>query len=147
MATKLTAKNKADVALYEKALVAGNEALAAATPTPMIVGEAKSLFSDEIDYDKPTHFIEGGCCGFAWVNIKSKDGGLKFVNSLKKVGLASSNGRTAEARVNKDSYYGGYSFWVREGGQSLERKEAFGRAFAGVLLEGGLTAYNYSRMD
>lgn len=152
MAT-MTAQNKADVALYERALEAGAAALVEATPTPMVVGEAASLFSDEFKPGAKTYFVEGGVCGFAWVNLKSKGGGMKFINSLVKVGLAKkgedrySDGFNNTARFRKDSYYGGYTFWVSEGGQSMERKEAFARAFAGVLTETGLTAYARSRMD
>lgn len=152
--TKLTAKNKADIALYKRALKAGAKALAKATPTPMIIGEAKNFFSNEIDDSKPTYYVEGGCCGFAWINVKSKNGGLKFINSLVKGGFAkkgdarySAGGGTPSVRFRKDCYYGGYTFWVKEGGQSMDRKEAFARAFARVLCDSGITAYSNSRMD
>jgi len=153
MATKMTAKNKADVALYERALAAGEAALIAATPTPMVVGEAKDLFSNEFKEGAKLHFVEGGVCGFAWVNVRSRNGGLKFINSLAKAGLAkkgddySHDGTTINTRFRKDHYYGGYTFWVKEGDQSMERKEAFANAFAKVLTETGMTAYANSRMD
>ena len=47
----------------------------------------------------------------------------------------------------KDSYYGGYTIWVNQFGQSMTRKENYARAFTKVLTENGLTAYSMSRMD
>ena len=41
----------------------------------------------------------------------------------------------------------GLSVWVSEGGQSMERKEAYARAYADVLRAAGIEAYAGSRMD
>jgi hypothetical protein len=119
--------------LYEKARAAGLAALEATRPVPMIVGSAIGL-SDKIDYSKPTYYEEGGVCGFAWVTIAPGRG--PFVTWCKKNGVRGHAG-----------YYGGYEIWVSEGGQSMQRKEAYARAFANVLREAGINAYPGSRMD
>ena len=78
--------------------------------------------------------MSDGVCGFAWVNIKPARG--KFVKYLKDNNIG-----------RKDSYYGGYTVWVRGFGQSLARKESYARAFADVLTTNGIKAYAMSRMD
>ncbi len=135
--TTKKAKTNHYIDLFNKAIAAGKEALDAATPTPMIVQQHASVFDDNSPVVEEWH-VEGGVCGFAWVNVKCKGEGLKFINALKKHGLD---------RWSKDGYYGGYTYWVREGDQSMERKEAYAHAFARVLYEGGINAHNYSRMD
>lgn len=108
--------------LFAKAHKAGMQAGNDITPTPMtVVGGGRSYYVGE------------GVCGFAWVNIKPARG--KFVQWLK------ANGK------GHKSYYGGYDVWVGEFGQSMTRKEAYGRAFAQVLVEAGINAYMMSRMD
>lgn len=119
-------------ALCEQAHQAGMAALEAATPRPMLVGTAVGL-SNQIDYTKPTYYETQGVCGFAWVNVK---GNTSFGRLFSKVSHAS-----------KDSYYGGVSYWVREGGQSYERKMAYANAFAEVLNQAGVVAHAYGRLD
>lgn len=115
------------------ATVAGQEALAAAKPTPMVIGQPKSLFSNEIDYTKGPMWVEDeGPCGFAWVHIA---GNTPFGRYVKKQGYASPD------------YPKGLMFWVRDGGQSMERKRAYARAFSEVLNANGVPAYSCSRMD
>jgi hypothetical protein len=120
--------------LYAKADAAGKQAVYSAKVQPMIVGSAKSVFSNEIDYSKPVDFVEDGVCGFAWVNIKP--GNSKFANWLKKNKLARS-----------DSYAGGVVVWVSAYNQSMQKKEAYASAFADVLVAEGIKAYSDSRMD
>ena len=130
----MTTANKIPHAIYTEAhalgIAAGNEC----SPTPMIVGTPTTPLGNDIDYSKDTHYVSDGVCGFAWVNIKPARG--KFVKYLKDNDIG-----------RKDSYYGGYTVWVREFGQSLERKSAYARAFAKVLYDNGLKAYPMSRMD
>jgi hypothetical protein len=115
------------VEAYEAGLLAGKDA-----DTPkFIVGDAIGL-SDEIDYSKKTYILDG-LCGFAWVNISPARGA--FVNYLKS------------REVGSKSYYGGYEIWVREFGQSVDRKSAFARAFADVLNKYGINATVGSRLD
>ena len=69
-----------------------------------------------------------------WVNIKP--GNSRMANYLKSVGKA------------RSSYYGGVDVWVSEFGQSMARKEDYGRAYASVLRENGVDrCYMMSRID
>lgn len=115
------------VEAYEAGLKAGNEV----GVQKFIVGDAIGL-SNEIDYSKPTYVMDG-LCGFAWVTISPARGA--FVNYLK--------GR----QVGSKGYYGGYEIWVREFGQSVDRKAAFAGAFRDVLAKYGITASVGSRLD
>ena len=115
---------------HAKGIAAGN----GCTPTPMVVGTPTTPLGNDIDYSKDTHYVSDGVCGFAWVNIKPARG--KFVKYLKDNNIG-----------RKDSYYGGYTIWVRGFGQSLARKESYARAFADVLTTNGIKAYAMSRMD
>lgn len=115
-----------------KAEAAGTAAGTAATPTPMVVGTAKSLFDDSFDESKPTYFVSEGVCGFASVRFP---GNTAFGRWAKSTGLAT------------PAYGGGLRVSVRFGGQSLARKEAFAYAYAAVLREAGVDAYVESRMD
>lgn len=119
-------------ALAKKADAAGKAAAEAKTPTPMIVGEAKSLFDDSIDYSKPTYFVESGVCGFAWVFVKGNTG---FGRWAKNAGIASKG------------YPTGLNIRVSGYGQSYERKMAYAQAYAAVLKEAGVTAYAEGRLD
>ena len=119
-------------ALAKKAHEAGLAAAAAKTPTPMIVGEAKSLFNDEIDYSKPTYYVPSGICGFAWVFVKGNTG---FGRWAKKTGIA------------RPGYPTGLNIRATVGGQSYELKMAYAQAYAAVLQEAGITAYAEGRLD
>ena len=121
-------------ALYDEADKAGKDAANACNPLPMVVGEAKSIFSNEIDRSKPMHYVADGVCGFAWVNVKP--GNSAFAKWLKAKKLA-----------RKDEYYGGVCVWVGAYNQSMQRKEAYAYAFARVLNDKGIKAYARSRMD
>ena len=120
--------------IYSEAHSKGIAAGKACSPTPMIVGQPTTPLGDDIDYSKDTWLVNDGVCGFAWINIKPARGG--FVKFLKdnKIG-------------RKDSYYGGWTIWVSQFGQSVTRKENYARAFAKVLGDNGITAYNMSRLD
>ena len=120
--------------IYTEAHSAGMAAGHGCTPTPMVVGTPTTPLGDDIDYSKDTYYVADGMCGFAWINIKPARG--KFVNWLKKADIG-----------RKDNYYGGYTIWVSEFGQSVTRKENYARAFAKVLGDNGITAYNMSRLD
>jgi hypothetical protein len=100
---------------------------------PMVVQQHASPFDDNSPVEKEW-IVEGGPCGFAWVNIKP--GTSAFAKYLKETGKARS-----------DSYYGGVTVWVGAFGQSMTRKEAYARAYAGVLQTAGYKAYANSRMD
>jgi len=116
------------VEAYEAGMKAGNEV---GVPK-FVVGTPTTPLGNDIDFKKET-FIMDGLCGFAWVTIKPARGA--FVNYLK--------GR----KVGSNGYYGGYEIWVREFGQSVDRKAAFAQAFADVLNKYGISAYAGSRLD
>jgi hypothetical protein len=119
--------------LYKEAHEAGLTAGKNVGVVPMIVGEPSTPFGNDVDYSKPTYFVEGGVCGFAWIKIFPARGA--FVNYLKSI------------EVGSKSYTGGLDVWVRGFGQSLQRKEAYAQAFAEVLRENGINAYAESRLD
>ena len=118
-------------AIVAAAQTAGMAALNAAKPAPMIVGQAAGLFGNKI-VPGTEEFVEGGVCGFAWVHFA---GNTAFGRWAKKAGIAS------------EDYPKGLMIWVREGGQSMQRKEAYARAYATVLKAHGIEAYPRSRMD
>jgi len=138
--------SKADLAIqiYREAREAGERAMRAAKPTPMIVSDA-DLAGNPIPGGK-SWYVPSGICGFAWIKIK---GNSWFIRELKKAGLASAKKDWNRPRIpfEKDSYSGGYSYWISEGGQSMELKEAYANAFADVLEAYGISAYAGSRMD
>jgi len=118
--------------LYAAADAAGKAAADAIVPIPMVVGTPTTVLGSDIDYSKPTYFVEGGVCGFAWISFK---GNTAFGRWAKSTGLAT-KGYPTGLTIRANGY-----------GQSLQRKEAYAQAFAAVLREGGVTAYAESRMD
>jgi hypothetical protein len=123
-------------ALYKRAHEAGIAAFHAAKPTPMIVGEAKSLFSNEIDYTKKTYYEADGVCGFAWIKVRPARGAFVAYCKANKIGYSSS--------------YGGYQVSPKGEAamsQSYARKMAYAGAFAKVLNDAGLDAYADGRLD
>jgi len=118
--------------IYEEAFEAANAAAAATTPAPMIVGRAIGFTNAIVPGTE--EFVADGVCGFAWVKIRPARG--EFVKWCK----ANKIGRP-------DDYAGGYLISMRQGNQSMQRKEAAGIAFAQVLTKHGINAYMESRMD
>lgn len=126
--------------IITKATIAGNEAVTKAKVIPMVVGTAKGLFSNEIDYSKPTEYVEDGYCGFAWINVYPEfKGSTKLGKEERKVLEA--------AGFSKNEYEKNYQRWVSEFNQSMQKKEAFARAFSKVLRENGINASAGSRID
>ena len=122
--------------LHESADQAGRNAVKELQVVPMVVGEETYPFSGVMDNTKPRHFVADGVCGFAWVNIKP--GNSKFANWLKKNRIARS-----------DSYYGGVTVWVSDYNQSMQKKDAYARAYAEVIRAAGVvkSCYAMSRLD
>ena len=113
---------------YEAGLLAGKDA-----DTPkFVVGSPTTALGSDIDFSKKTYILDG-LCGFAWVNISPARGA--FVTYLKSID------------AGHKGYYGGYEIWVREFGQSVDRKYAFAQAFAEVLGRYGIEASAGSRLD
>ena len=110
--------------LIAKAQTAGLVALENAITKPMVVHGGSRPY-----------LVEGGVCGFAWVNVYGIRANSKMGKALAALGF------------RKNSYEKAFQFWVFDGGQSMERKEAYAYAMADVLQKSGLRAYGGSRMD
>ena len=115
--------------LFAAASEAGLDAAAKAVPAPMFVTACNPLTGAPTG---PSHRVDEGACGFAWVKIK---GNTPFGRFAKKMGYA------------KPAYGGGLMIWCPLMTQSIARKEAWGYAFAKVLTEAGIYAYCDSRLD
>ena len=129
MKSRMSPLNIAFADLVERAHQAGLEAGNSAVPVPMTVRE-----------DRPggqSWYVADGVCGFAWAQFP---GNKPFGRFMKARGLASR------------AYGGGLQVWVRQFGQSMQRKEAYADAYAKVLSESPLAehigpVYAQSRMD
>lgn len=116
--------------LHAEAHRKGMIALTHACPTPMGL-----IDCDIMGNPKPNarmYVVNEGACGFAWVAFK---GNTPWGRWAKKSGIA------------RPKYGGGLQLWVSEGGQSVERKEAYANAYAKSLNDHGIEAYADSRLD
>ena len=111
-------------ALIDRAHAAGMSAGTHSTPDPMGVRDSRT---------GQTWVVEGGPCGFAWVNVRP--------------GTSQVAKRLRERKIGDKAYEGGVSVWVMHFHQSMARKEAYAYAFAKVLNDAGITASVGSRMD
>lgn len=126
-------------AIWQEALRAGLAAGNAHKPTPMVVGQARDLLSNDI-IPGTESVVEDGLCGFAWVNVRPATSA--FCKWWKK-NIGEATGRKVDR-----AYEGGYTvYWVGEYNQSYERKEKFAEAFAEVLKKHGIKAHAFSRLD
>lgn len=126
--------------LMDEAHAAGLAALSVCVPTPMVVQAHSNPLNDSSPVEKQW-FVPAGPCGFAWVNVRPATS--SFARWLVKTYGERGNGAFG---VHK-AYRGGLDIWVREGGQSIQLKEAYANAFAEVLSKAGIKAYSASRMD
>lgn len=110
--------------VISEAVLAGQTAHDSAIPVPMGVTDGRE-----------TWVINEGVCGFAWVNVY----GIRKNSRLGKALI--------QCGFRKDDYEKALKFWVSTPTQSMERKEAYARAFATVLRQHGIKAYPASRMD
>lgn len=130
--TPVEAKPRVDFqAIYNEAHAAGMAAADQHTPTPMVVQQHANPLNDRSPVTQQWT-VAGGCCGFAWISFA---GNTAWGRWTSKQGLSS-----------KD-YPTGLCIWVSEFGQSMELKEKYAGAFAGVLQKHGIKAYMRSRMD
>lgn len=121
------------LALHRRAHEAGLRAGTDAVPTTMVVTEHLNPFDDESPVARQYAPVTEGACGFAWISLP---GTTSFARTMKAVGVA------------KAAYGGGYHIWVRDFGQSMERKSAYARAYVSVLREAGMQkVYAESRLD
>ena len=123
---------KAMADLYKKARDAGLAAGAAAKPVPMVV-QAVDGFGPNARVIKTYEPVMDGVCVFAWIKMRPARGA--FYDYCKANDLG------------RKDYDGGWSIWVGDFNQSMERKERYAGAFARVLEEAGIKAYSMSRMD
>lgn len=128
----MTKRDREFKALYEKADAAGMEAVSKLNVVPMVVCQHANSMDDRSPVVQ-SWFVPDGVCGFAWVVVRP--GNSPFANWLKKNGLG------------RKGYGGGVHMWVHQFNQSMQKKETYAHAFAGVLCEAGLDAYSNSRMD
>lgn len=126
--------------ICDKAHTAGKAAVEKLRVVPMIVGQETGFFSGKIDYTKPVEYVADGVCGFAWVDVYPKNkGNTRLGKEERKVLEALGFKKAFESK----SYY----LWISDFNQSMQKKEAYARAYAEVLRENGLTAYSGSRLD
>lgn len=107
--------------VWQEAVEAGDAAVAACSPTPMVVTDGSQSW-----------FVADGACGFAAVKFA---GNTAFGRWAKKTGKA------------KAAYGGGLQKWVTVGGQSVAKKEAWAGGFAKVLQANGVKATVWSALD
>jgi hypothetical protein len=127
-------------AIVEKAKACGKSAVEKLQVIPMIVGQETSLFSNVIDRTKPTYYVAGGVCGFAWVDVYPVNKGNTRAGKEERKILENFGFR-------KNDYEKSYQLWISEFDQSMQKKETYARAFAEVLRANGIKAYSGSRMD
>jgi len=108
------------MSIFDIAHNAGMLAAESAAVEPMVV----------ID-NATRYFVEGGVCGFAWINIPARGAHVK----------------EAKAFGARKGYPKGLTIWVSHFGQSMQRKETYAHAFAESLRSAGIDAYADSRMD
>lgn len=118
--------------IYDEAHAAGMAAGTALVPDPMTVTERVNPWDDNSPV-KNSYFVPEGVCGFAWVVIRPANS--SFGRWLKQNGKASG------------AYGGGLQVWVRQFGQSYEKKSAYATAFANVLKKYEIKAYSDGRLD
>ena len=119
-------------ALYDKAVAAAEKAYAKCVPVPMVVAQHSNMADDNSPIEK-SWFVEGGVCGFAWVTIHP--GTCSFARWLVKHDLGSK------------AYRGGVSVWAGPKDQSMARKTAWAKGFAGVVGDAGIKCYVHSQID
>lgn len=114
--------------LLVAAHISGMSAGHAARPTPM------GFYQSDLSGRQlgPVEIVSEGVCGFAWVRFP---GNTAFGRWAKK---------TKNARP---AYPKGLSISCSEFNQSMERKEAYCRAFAEVLKANGVDCCTESRLD
>lgn len=104
--------------IWDKAVKAGEQAMKATTPTPMVVEQHESPLDDNSPVEK-SWYVPQGACGFAWVHVSP--GNCSFAYWLKKHDHASK------------AYGGGLKIWIDAGGQSVELKSAYAHAMSKVF--------------
>lgn len=160
----MTTKNETAkwTAALEAAHTAGLAAVAATTPTPLVVVQRANPFDDSSAIVRQYAPIPDGVCGFGWVEFRPERGGesRRFVNWVLKQ-YADTRERINEwdkakrARLwgnsfSHDSYTQSYHLNIWDFNQSYEKKTAYASAFARSLQTAGiegLTVRGTGRLD
>lgn len=125
--------------VHRLAVEAGLKAGREVNASKMVVVQRKNPFDDNSPvvqvWDNDGQGFEP--CGFAWVVIPGNTGYGRWI--VKK-------------GIGRKHYGGGVGPWVREFGQSHERKVAYASAYAAVVNESGILpdgklAYGEGRLD
>jgi hypothetical protein len=125
--------------ICENADMAGRKAVKELNVIPMVIGQETYFGSGVID-PSTREYVSDGPCGFAWV--------LVFPANKGNTRLGKEERRVLEsAGFRKNDYEKSYQLWISDFNQSMQKKEAYARAFAEVLRENGIRAYSGSRMD
>jgi hypothetical protein len=134
-------RSQKNLDIFNEAVEAGKAAMDNCVPRPMVVEQHTNMLNDNSPVKK-AWCVPDGVCGFAWISLKANTpSNRSFLNDMKRAGFLGEHGKFSK------SYNGGYQYWVSEGGQSMQKKEAYAHAFADVLRKNGITAYASSRMD
>jgi len=134
-------RSQKNLDIFNEAVKAGEDALNKCEPTPMVVEKHTNMLNDNSPVEK-AWCVPDGVCGFAWISLKANTpSNRSFLNDMKRAGFLGEHGKFSK------SYNGGYQYWVSQGGQSMQKKEAFAHAFADTLRKYGITCYVQSRMD
>lgn len=127
------------IEMCELADMAGRKAVKELNVIPMIIGQETYFGSGVID-PSTREYVSGGVCGFAWVSVKPVNKGTTRLGKAERIMLEANGFR-------KNDYEKNYQRWISDFNQSMQKKEAYARAFAEVLRENGIRAYSGSRMD
>lgn len=105
-------------AIYKEDHANGCLAAIQCKPTPMVVAGR--------------YYVADGVCGFAWVQFKGNTAWGRWASKNK---------------IAKPKYSGGLQIWISDYNQSMQKKEAYAKAFAETLKAHGIDASYDSRMD
>jgi hypothetical protein len=147
--------------LLNEARIAGIEAVqklvSSGKIVPMVVQEHVNPLDDNSPVGRQW-FVGDGACGFAWIKVITRRArptdkdynatlNTQFANWLKA--QAKTQGRRNDEIMlpDKTAYNGGVDIWVSGFDQSVQKKETYAAAFAGVLQKAGIRAYSHSRLD
>lgn len=126
--------------LCDKADVEGRAAVAEVVTRAVLIYQETYPFSGEMDKTKPSYTLDDFPCGFSWILVYPANKGNTRLGKEERKLLESVGFR-------KNDYEKTYRLWVSDFNQSMQKKEAYARAYAKVLSAAGFRAYSGSRMD
>lgn len=117
--------------IYDDAHKAGIAAGQAAMPQSICVTQHANPLNDNSEVTR-RWIVPEGVCGFAWISFRGNTSWAAW---------------TRKHKISDTDYPRGRIIWVRQFGQSYERKVAYAKAFADVLVANGINAYSAGRLD